>query len=1321
MNTKHKLLTFLTTLALLMPISAVGQDKDVLIDKDFAITDGFLEGFGAKGHLKLTKNDFIITIPAQNLKAEGEDRRAGYTYIKKGSCTDITIQGKCKMIEKEWENSEGRIVRDTWFVIDGEYSVGPKEWRYEMNEDNMKKGFETGQIYRELEYKEKQTEILASKCSLIKKDEKFVYFEQGENGEVFHVKITIESLNCFVQDITNHYEEDGTLNEYYSDGGVWHDSGDINYGETFYMTFEGEGSCAGTMFAEGDSIDAPAIHEEDNEASEESGTMKFLIPIAVAVAVGGAVAGAAAGGVAAYRKRLRKKKERESQSQEDENSEEEQEEEKEPDDLRMDLYKDFGDTLVVGDAAQQVCACIVRMPKNGAEFTDEGLTRQIQITSGDDYLVVEDGEIVNGWKTSYVYAPEMDSPPEEGIVKFTIASAEGSYTNKIHFKIQPAGIIFDPRHDNVTIPARYDKVVKVPFLVMGMEVEEIQDLDVRITDMDGNPAKEYDVQVEYSLKKEDRPFHALITDLLRDEKKDIGIAGKHMNFLLKVEARNKEGFTIRGELPLFRFYMGLAFEVSSDVGCYLEKYDRVKHQKTTIVTVDDKKFVRAQNWCKVRFYDHHLEEGNHKIDITEPDPKELSLTLKASTDPSAQGIIDKLNLQVEGMKRYEGGYYYMLQCQSAALSVPNRFDADATLTWTHGGKTYAAAERRLHLLSQPRRCLGTPEEGQLAKEQDEKLERVLNHLDGHLRVTDPSGEMFPIALAIQTMKRGYKVEFGYDEDTIRKIVQSHQKVATYQMELDNYEASLLDKEPTFLENTYYLKKDLDQLPFYKRIGVGLITFGAIDYFAAIGAMQEKAMEVGEPGKDVSWYEVFYVGAESVTIDYLYEQGMRLGFGTLSYVGKAGQAVWDKGLLKAMKEGCSWDNFKSIGNELWDAVKGELNSVVNWKSAFRLWNDNPFKGAKAAEGAKESLKEADVLLKQGFKSSSLDKPLALARKEAKQKVKDLQKVIEAVKRYNDKSQTSEMYRLILEVQSDKFAMSYLNRLGDDFIPTRAYFNDALNSMYKSVDGNIKSYIARKYHISPDKIQMPTATSSNMLDLLMGKKVTFDRDVTYFWVNSKGECVYMGEEAVNLMYKRLFYDEYQKRIGAVLPDISKMSPEELLKYERLRDIEALKFGKEADQTVIQDVLKNKESYGVDLNKMVSKDLHHLPLDNPAKVADAIAHKGIERFKEFRSLMDAAGKAATEQEARQLSSKALGELVEGCRQEVKTFDIMLSRNAARFPINKKDMIPANLHKAIEVLRKLTTGEATLDQTEIALDLIGYTYDSLAASVGKLAIDIG
>ena len=50
MNTKHKLLTFLTALAMLTPLSAVGQDKDVLIDADFAITDGVLEDLDSKGH-----------------------------------------------------------------------------------------------------------------------------------------------------------------------------------------------------------------------------------------------------------------------------------------------------------------------------------------------------------------------------------------------------------------------------------------------------------------------------------------------------------------------------------------------------------------------------------------------------------------------------------------------------------------------------------------------------------------------------------------------------------------------------------------------------------------------------------------------------------------------------------------------------------------------------------------------------------------------------------------------------------------------------------------------------------------------------------------------------------------------------------------------------------------------------------------------------------------------------------------------------------------------------------------------------------------------
>lgn len=80
----------------------------------------------------------------------------------------------------------------------------------------------------------------------------------------------------------------------------------------------------------------------------------------------------------------------------------------------MQVYKDFGDTLLVGDKGQQVNALIVRKPKKGPEYVDEELTRQIQITSGDEYLHVEMGDIENGWKTAYVWAPEGREPASGG-------------------------------------------------------------------------------------------------------------------------------------------------------------------------------------------------------------------------------------------------------------------------------------------------------------------------------------------------------------------------------------------------------------------------------------------------------------------------------------------------------------------------------------------------------------------------------------------------------------------------------------------------------------------------------------------------------------------------------------------------------------------------------------------------------------------------------------------------------------------------------------------------------------------------------------------
>lgn len=1282
MNTKHKLLTFLTALAMLMPISAVGQDKDVLIDKDFAITDGTLEGFGAKGHLKLTKNDFIITIPAQNLKAEREDRRAGYTLIEKGSCTDITIQGKCKMIEKEWENSEGRIVRDTWFVIDGEYSVGPKEWRYEMNEDYMKKGFKTGQIYRDQEHKEKQTRILASKCSPIKKDEKFVYFEQGENGEVFHVKITIESLNCFDQNITNHYEEDGTLNEYYSDGDVWYDSGDINYGETFYLPFEGEGSCAGTMFAEGDSIDAPAIHEEDNEASEESGTMKFLIPIAVAVAVGGAVAGAAAGGVAAYRKRLRKKKERESQGQEDENSEEEQEEEKEPDDLRMDLYKDFGDTLVVGDAAQQVCACIVRMPKNGAEFTDEGLTRQIQITSGDDYLVVEDGEIVNGWKTSYVYAPEMDSPPEEGIVKFTIASAEGSYTNKIHFKIVKYEVLFG--QENLTIPARCDIAMRLPFAVVGFEGEK--GVTAYITE-NGKATEDYSVEVEWD--DQAKHYYAVIRDQLFDPEKDEGIPGKWVTYQLHVEAENDCGMKVEGALPVLRFYMGLTLELKShgDVGCYITEYDPMNHRThlKNCYKVNGKAFMPEENEATLVLYDYDYSINSLLKVAPVPLPKD-GFVVKAK-DETKQELVDKLGFSIEPLNDQTSvGRLCLIRCLKGILDAPNRIDAEGTVKVKYKGpnddvEKVHSCTFTMRLCSQKRRAFQNMEEWNAARKRDHHVADRLQHIIDNIVAHGQMDRMFPLAKFTHMQLEGYDEAFGYDARNVARIQRTYTDLLTG--EIGGVGDDLPPEETLSDAMGWWYnawKKVGDDLGIGGRIIAGYGTWGISELiFTPIDFVEEMHDYVYNKNGD-SALDMFWIGVKN-------------GAFIVMTVASTASTLKAKNVTRlGLKQALA--NAKKGFAKPYNTLKGWLYRDACQKSAQATQ-----KAATLSEMQLKAAKNAPVMAGD----LCLDEGMKAGRARGIDKVKRLRAAIELENANPCKANRMLKNQLVMEVQGDKQAMYILNTAGEGYDVVRAEFNGSLKKVYNQVDDLCKKEFQKKY--PGKKIMIENASASSADDLVRGKKVTMDRDTTYYFMEGDKK-IYLPQDEVVEIYNRNFYKAARQQVTgqSVQTSASKSA-----QYE--------KYARKMDQTVIEAVETHPESYGKDWKKLADKSLRGEALDNATKVGDAMTYKGAERFKEAEKILAEARKMPAGAERLYREADAVNEYMEGLRQLVKQFNNYVKPyDIARYTTNGTSMIPQHMREAVDMASSMFKKGSTIsiDQLQRAFRAIGYDFYQFADDMG-------
>ena len=77
------------------------------------------------------------------------------------------------------------------------------------------------------------------------------------------------------------------------------------------------------------------------------------------------------------------------------------------------------------------------------------------------------------------------------------------------------------------------------------------------------------------------------------------------------------------------------------------------------------------------------------------------------------------------------------------------------------------------------------------------------------------------------------------------------------------------------------------------------------------------------------------------------------------------------------------------------------------------------------------------------------------------------------------------------------------------------------------------------------------------------------------------------------------------------------------------------------------------------------------------------------------------------------------EGCRQQVKVFDILCDRDRIR---NVFTVVPEDLRKAVELMRTLSeTPSATLSKVEEGLGKLGFTMESVTKATYELCIKIG
>ena len=1073
------------------------------------------------------------------------------------------------------------------------------------------------------------------------------------------------------------------------------------YGAHYKVTYKYEKTDGRTAAAKDDSEEAKtdSLHYvEDNKATKDKSDGLNPIIFVIPVLVGGALLG--------VKKATGKGKKNDRQS-----------EQRPPDLLRLEMYKEVGDTLIVGDKPRPVYACIVRKPYDGPEYVDQRLTQMIRISSSDGYTAVQEGSVINGWKWAYVSAPGMEEgePPTESIVNFQLVSEAGSYTNRIHFHIQQVRMVF--AQDNLTLPAMHDEAVELPFLIVGMEPKGTE-VTCKLTPADVKrhsqfAKEEYKVSVRYSLK--DELWKLRVADMwLTPEDNEQYQPGDTVAYWIDLEARDKRGFVIKQRYPLYRFYMGLALQFEgSEIGCYYESYDPVHHISSLCVRKQDGREVTPhETRCWLKFYTWDKEK--HRIVELNPGIGEDRMTDKGDgprldrafqlvcADEAQQERINQLGMQLVGKTSSNGSPYYIMRPRYGVLNAPNRINAHIVCRCTLGDRELTAV-RQVQLLSQPRPTFESPAAmAEWQKKQNRTLD-MLEQLDRDIQGAGLGERLAPLVNYLRLHVDAYYKDnhFGFDERCVKAIMTTHHHVLEgLQQEANEHPLVACDNlEQVVWEYYKSMRTTIDDMPMWQKIFLSVATAGTFDvatgFIEVVGSMKDYVDKGGD-----SVLGALFVGSWQVTKGYLMEKGMAIAGKSLKNYVKTGKADM-------------WKETKNLFAE-------ELNTVKTFGRKLR--------GAESAKaGNAQANKKADELLKEAKqnpspKSEYSDDAVRYGRKRAQKNLKELQDSIDALKKDPSPANLARQNEAIIACQQDKQTMMMLKGQsnietvaaatdGVNFGECRKVLNNKLDKAYTMTNNRVQHRIAKMYPgMKPEDVKVFGATSSSKAKLLSGKSVTFDRDVTYFYVDkATGQTRYFPQKLTEQIYAEEFTEVMRLGTNSGSVGILKSTKDA-----------AREFAKKMDQTVVEDVLKHSESYGVDLPKMLDKALQSQKLTNPEKVAEAVLYKGQERFYIAEKLMKLAKEAG--EDSLDLQASAISELIEGCRQQVKVFDLLDARDVARLAENGTSKISPVLREGIAILRRLAVkGNTDVKTAETALHSLGLTFEEVTKEMYRTVLAIG
>ncbi len=834
-------------------------------------------------------------------------------------------------------------------------------------------------------------------------------------------------------------------------------------------------------------VNAEVVETAENTPGETAGT-----PIPAVIAVGVVAAGAAVLAAAAASG----------------------EEKKQGPSFAMKIYKEFGDTIRLGETAAVYARIVEIDGKTEKERPD--LTRNINIRCHDGTFRVWPQDGLSGiYKGAAVEVDPEHGDAAEGMIDFEFVGAGGTFTDMVVFRIQEPRIIF--YQDNLALVAKDEKGAELGFTVEGLDTEKLK---VELRFEGGRSYVAAPVQAVDKELKEPIPgtYFAVIADVNEEE----GDPGTYVVHTLRVHAYDGKT-SADGKIDVYRVSVGLNVGVST-LNCYRTLKKTAAGKKADELTAADFDISYTQASVMILKVDEEKREMYYK-----PAAPEITITPLDGSDSLMQERLDGIGIEAVPTEIKDGTTIYTFYCKKGWLEPPLRANVRLhakAVEIENGVEVEYVCDKAVTLLSQRMREKVTMTD----IEGDQRIQAWIDSTQEMIAecclMDDLGGEY----MMLSELWHSYDEQFGYDPILVAQIqsnienymhaVKRHalaerQKMLEKMQETanaDNNTMTIWSKSFAMISDKY-----LDTWGgLAGRIALGFCTGGlsevvflAMDVNKAVSDYNERTLLC-----DRTFGGKLFAGSVPVIITVA-------TLGAFKFVGAGSKATWAvtpepvkrwlKGYaMKATQAVMSRipESWVYASQRLAEKFKTLADKINSFDPRKRMFNIRKAAAETDALNLKaKSTVRGDIVKvrKTGLsaKGQMLDKVQRVAELKAAAKLERFKKAWNRSLTDKSPAAVKELKDAFSAVEKDTFAIRALNADGKTGaqiaekirIPNeyRAAFNECkAGFMDDPAEKIMRRKVAAKYGVSEDEVIIKRATGKTAADLKEGITSPFDSD-------------------------------------------------------------------------------------------------------------------------------------------------------------------------------------------------------------------------------------